>query len=255
MSYGDPNPDGMNGERLKAWHGEDWHTPKGRFIREVVFGINDGLVTTVGFLAGVSGAILDNHVVLFAGIASAAAGAISMALGAYLSTKSQQEFFRGQIRREQEELTSSPERERTELHHIFSEYKLAPEVQEAVINKVMANKKLALKLMMHNELGIIEEDLTSPIRIGLLMGVSFVVGALPPLAPYFLFENVKLALGVALIVSLTTLFIVGAAKVLVTSAIWWRSAIETTVVGTLAAGLGYLVGIIVAPILGTGVTL
>src|SRR3990167_9243874 len=89
---------------LKKFHDEDWHTPKGRQIREVVFGMNDGLVSTVGFVAGVTGSIAESRMVLFTGMASIMAGSTSMFIGAYLASKSQREFFQKELERERREI-------------------------------------------------------------------------------------------------------------------------------------------------------
>ena len=79
-------------DQSQRHHHEEWHTPKGRAIREIIFGMNDGLVTTIGFLAGVTGSIAESRYIRLAGLAEIVAGAISMALGAYLATKSQRDF-------------------------------------------------------------------------------------------------------------------------------------------------------------------
>src|SRR3989338_1098137 len=105
---------------LKKFHDEDWHTPKGRIIREVVFGINDGLVTAIGFIAGVTVSMADVKMVLLSGLAEMVAGAISMFFGAYLSTKSQREFFDNEIKRETREIDEMPEKETKENHLYIS---------------------------------------------------------------------------------------------------------------------------------------
>ena len=79
---------------------EDWHTPRGRAIREIIFGMNDGLVTTIGFLAGVTSSISESRYILLAGMAEVVAGAVSMGIGAYLATKSQREFFHSEVEQE-----------------------------------------------------------------------------------------------------------------------------------------------------------
>src|SRR5687767_10293915 len=94
----------MADQAASRHHHEDWHTPTGRVIREIIFGVNDGLVTTIGFLAGVTSSIAHGRYILLAGIAEVVAGAISMALGAYLATKSQREFFHSEIEQEKWEI-------------------------------------------------------------------------------------------------------------------------------------------------------
>ena len=91
-------------DQFQRHHHEDWHTPKGRAIREIIFGMNDGLVTTIGFLAGVTGSISQGRYILLAGMAEVVAGAVSMGIGAYLATKSQQEFFHSETEQEKWEI-------------------------------------------------------------------------------------------------------------------------------------------------------
>src|SRR3989338_5012713 len=93
---------------------EAWHSSRGRAIREIVFGGNDGLVTTLGFLVGVYGAIQDQRIILIVGIAEAAAGAVSMATGAYLSSKAEREYYEREMHREIREMREMAEQEREE---------------------------------------------------------------------------------------------------------------------------------------------
>src|SRR3990172_12531956 len=102
-------------EQTPRNHREDWHTPKGRAIREIIFGMNDGLVTTIGFLAGVTSSISQSRYILLAGMAEVVAGAISMGIGAYLATKSQQEFFHSETEQEKWEIENMPEKEAEEI--------------------------------------------------------------------------------------------------------------------------------------------
>ena len=101
------------------YHDEEWHTPKGRAIREVIFGFNDGLITTLGFLAGVTGSIADGSIILLAAMAEMVAGAIAMSSGAYISSKSQKEFFEKEIARERREIDEDPEHEKSEIREIY----------------------------------------------------------------------------------------------------------------------------------------
>ena len=110
---------GHSSQHYGRYHGETWHTPKGRAIREVVFGMNDGLITTLGFLAGISSAIAHGGVIVLAGLVEVIAGALSMAFGAYLSTKAQREYFQQEIARERREIEEVPEHEREEVAEIY----------------------------------------------------------------------------------------------------------------------------------------
>src|SRR5215510_7748422 len=86
-------------EPLKRFHDEAWHTPQGRLVRELIFGLNDGVISTVGFLAGVTATLTDMHSIALAGMAAAFAGGVAMAMGAFVASKSQSAFFRAEIAR------------------------------------------------------------------------------------------------------------------------------------------------------------
>jgi predicted membrane protein (TIGR00267 family) len=222
-------------------HVEDWHTPKGRAIREVVFGMNDGLVTTIGFLAGVTTSIAQARYILLAGTAEIAAGAISMALGAYLATKSQREFFHSEIEQEKWEIDKMPEKEAQEIREIYGDMGFTRPEQEMIVNRVTSDKDLLLRFMKREELGLFDEHLDDPTHVAVTMGLSFTAGALPPILPFFMGDP-RSAMWAAIVVSLGFLFLIGAIKTRLTKANALRSGIETTILGVAACGAGYLLG-------------
>jgi VIT1/CCC1 family predicted Fe2+/Mn2+ transporter len=224
---------------------EDWHTPQGRFIREVMFGINDGLVSTIGFVAGATGSLMQGHLVLLAGIASVVAGSLSMGIGAYLASKSQREFFESEKAREHREIEEVPEDERKEIRDIFAQMGFAKDELEMIVRRITSNKDLWVKFMMREELGILEETV-NPIQIGLLMSAAFVAGSIPPLLPYMLMQDPMAALKMAVIISLLALFLIGVAKTALTRQFWLRSGLEVMFLGSLATGIGFAIGKIVA---------
>jgi len=223
-------------------HVEDWHTPKGRAIREVVFGMNDGLVTTIGFLAGVTSSIAQARYILLAGMAEIVAGAISMALGAYLATKSQREFFHSEIEREKWEIDKMPEKEAEEIREIYGGMGFTRPEQEMIVNRVTQDKDVLLRFMKREELGLFDEHLDEPTQVALTMGLSFVAGAVPPILPYFFMGDPRRAMWTAIVVSLGFLFFVGAMKTRLTKANALRSGTETTILGVAACAVGYLLG-------------
>ncbi len=227
---------------IQHHHVEDWHTPKGRAIREVIFGMNDGLVTTIGFLAGVTGSIAQIRYILLAGMAQIVAGAVSMALGAYLATKSQREFFHSEIEREKWEIEKMPEKEAQEIREIYGAMGFTRPEQEMIVNRVMSNKDLLLRFMTREELGLFEEHLDEPVQVAGTMGVSFVAGALPPIIPYFFMSNARTAIWAAVLVSVAFLFAVGTAKTRLTKTNALRSGLETTFLGVAACAIGYILG-------------
>ncbi len=236
--------DRHNGEinPLKKYHDEDWHTPKGRQIREVVFGMNDGLVSTVGFVAGVTGSIGESRTVLLTGMASIMAGAISMLIGAYLASKSQKEFFQKELERERREIIEYPEKEKDEIREIFTNHGFTADEVEMIVRRVTQDKDRWIKFMMRDELGIVDENFDNPLKVGLLMGVSFILGGIPLMFPYiFIPESVK-ALKLSIAIALLVLFVLGVGKTVLTKTSWVKSSMEIVVLGSLAAGIGYILG-------------
>jgi VIT1/CCC1 family predicted Fe2+/Mn2+ transporter len=233
---------------LTSLHSEDWHTPKGRFIREVMFGMNDGLVSTIGFVAGATGALMQTRLVLLAGVASVVAGALSMGIGAYLASKAQRDFFESEKARERREIEEVPEIERNEIREIFAKLGFQKDEVEVIVRRVTSDKDLWVRFMMREELGILEESFDNPVTVGMLMAGAFVVGGVAPLLPYMMVENVLMALNVAVAVSLVALFIIGVGKTVLTKQPWLRSGSEVMLLGSLAAGIGFVIGKVVAAI-------
>ena len=223
-------------------HHEDWHTPKGRAIREIIFGVNDGLVTTIGFLAGVTGSIAQARYILLAGMAEIVAGAISMALGAYLATKSQREFFHSEIEQEKWEIEKMPEKEAQEIREIYGDMGFTRPEQEMIVNRVTSDKDIMLRFMKREELGLFDEHLDEPVGVALTMGLSFLAGALPPIVPYFFIGDPHSAIWIAVLLSVVFLFSVGVAKTRLTKVKPLRSGLETTILGVVACGIGYILG-------------
>ena len=229
-------------DQFQRHHHEDWHTPKGRAIREIIFGMNDGLVTTIGFLAGVTGSISQGRYILLAGMAEIVAGAVSMGIGAYLATKSQQEFFDSEIEQEKWEIEKMPEKEAEEIRDIYGKMGFTPSEQDMIVNRVTSDKELLLRFMKREELGIIDEHRDDPVQVALTMGGSFFVGCLPPIIPYFFLADPHSAIMVAILFSVVFLFLAGAAKTRLTKVKPLRSGLETMILGILASSVGYGLG-------------
>lgn len=235
---------------LKHFHDEEWHTPKGRAIREVVFGMNDGLVTTIAFVAGASKTLADTHLVLLAGVAGMVAGAVSMGMGAYLSTKSQRDFFSSEIAREKREIRETPDHEADEAREIYEDLGFEPDEVEMIVKRLRANPALFLKMMMRDELGIVDEHLENPLRNSLTMGIAFFVGALPPLIPYVFVKDARQALIAAAALSLVAMFAIGAGRTRVTKGHLLLSGLEGIAFGAAAAAVGWLGGVVIGMFVG-----
>jgi VIT1/CCC1 family predicted Fe2+/Mn2+ transporter len=169
------------------------------------------------------------------------AGALSMGIGAYLASKSQREFFESEKARERREIEEVPEVERKEIRDIYERLGFEPNEVEMIVRRITSNKELWVHTMMREELGILEETV-QPATIGLLMMAAFTIGGIPPLLPYLVVQEPLHALKVAVVVSLLALFLVGVVKTALTKQSWMRSGLEVTMLGSLAAGIGFGIG-------------
>jgi VIT1/CCC1 family predicted Fe2+/Mn2+ transporter len=219
---------------------EEWHTPKGRLIRELVFGANDGLVTLVGFVAGVTGALSSTRPIILASEALIIAGSVSMGIGAYLSSKAQREFFDHEIERERWEIQNMPDMETEEVRTHYKGMGFADSEVAMIVKHITSNPKLWLRFMIHEELGLVEESFDNPLVSGLTVGAAFFVAAWIPVMPYFSIHQIHSAMLTATALSVGTMFLMGIAKAKITSSSIWKSAGEMALLGTLAMVIGYL---------------
>lgn len=228
--------------RLKTWHGESWHTPRGRIIRDIVYAIDTGLVTTVSFIAGVSASLVVRERIIVAGLIQIASGALAIFFGSYISTKAQKNFFENQIERERREIDETPQKETMEIKEIFQDLGFTQEEQEIAVKRITADKKRWLQFMVQEEIGIHPQAIDNPYEIGFISGGSFLIGALPALMPFFFFNNVARALTLSAASVLLFLFILGVIKAGITKVYWLLSGMETLLIGALSCGTGFFLG-------------
>ncbi|MCM8757935.1 MAG: VIT1/CCC1 transporter family protein [Candidatus Omnitrophica bacterium] len=229
-------------ERLKNWHGEDWHTTKGRIIRDIIYAIDTGLITTVSFLAGVSVSWVERNKVILAGLIQITAGALAIFFGSYISTKAQKHFFEDQIAREKREIEELPEKEKQEIRDIFSELGFNREEQEIAVKNISNNKERWLKFMVQEDLGIRPGLIDNPFEIGFISAGSFLIGAFPAILPFFLFEDTKIDLILSAILVSFFLFVLGIFKSRITKIHWLKSALETLLIGGISCSAGFFLG-------------
>lgn len=218
-------------------------------IREVVFGAQDGLTSNLALVAGVSGAAVSRSTVLVAGLAGLVGGAISMAVGAYISTKSQRDVFAYELAQEQEQLRSHFHVERIELAEILMREGLDADAARRAAEALSTNEAVMLKTMAEKELGIPYAPAGSPLADAGVMGVSFAVGAGVPLVSYLALRG-GIALTIAIVATLATLFAIGVAKALLAGANPWRSGAEIAVLAGVGTGLAYGLGHLLPGLLG-----
>lgn len=210
-------------------------------IRDFILGFQDGLVNTLGLVLGVATAFQSTKIVLISGLVTTFAESISMAAVAYTSTKAAHDFYESQLEREKKEIKVIPHMEVEEIRDIYYKKGFRGKQLESIVKKITSNKKLWLDTMMAEELRLSPQDYEKPIKSAFIVGLSAVIGSLMPVLPFFLLP-VKLGMACALVLSIIVLFIVGAVKARVTIGDWKKSGIEMTVVGTIAALAGYLIG-------------
>ncbi len=219
----------------------------GNALRAAVLGANDGLVSNLSLVMGVAGANLANRAVLLTGLAGLLAGAISMALGEWLSVTSSRELTERQIAIEAEELAEHPEEEEAELALIYEAKGLDPEMARELAAQLVRRQDRALDTLAREELGVDPEELGgSAWEAAVTSFVLFAVGAVLPVAPFALFAGSAATL-VSLAASTVGLFVVGAAITLLTGRGVWFSGLRQTLFGLGAAavtyGIGWLMGV------------
>ena len=215
-------------------------------IREVVFGMQDGLISTVGFVAGVHGATADNRLVLLAGIVQMIAGAFSMAAGAYLSTKAEREVVEGQVRAEHARYAQEPYVAQEALLTSLEADGLPRDKAYRVVKLISAERDAFLRTFREKVLGVGAAQERVPVPAALLMGVSFAVGAFIVLAPYFVLTGIR-ALVTAVGLTVVVLFAIGVAKAVLAGTRLIISGLEFLLVAAAAATVGYLLGLLLPP--------
>jgi len=230
-------------ERMKAevLGMEVWEIRGGGGVRDMIFGANDGLVSTLAFVVGAFGAFSDSHIVLLTGIAELFAGTISMAVGSYQSSKSELEVLERESQRKKVK-GKTPEEERTELIKFYESEGFKREEAEAIVDRIAEEKELPTQVGALEELGLAPEELGNPVKAGLLCGVFFALGALVPILPFAFPIGAWEALIASVIGTVATLFGVGAMKTIFSRKNWVRSGLEMMIIGASAAAITYMIG-------------
>ncbi len=243
------NRNKVSGEQLSRIEGKH-KTVGGNALRAAVLGANDGLVSNLSLVMGVAGATSGQSEILLAGSAGLLAGALSMALGEWISVKSSQELYERQMSLEMDEIISNPEGEMKEIALIYMA-KGIPEAQATeMAATIMGNKDHAHEVLVKEELGINPEDLKSSAREAAITSfILFAIGAIIPLAPFF-WGGGYMAILASAVFSTIGLFIIGAAITLFTGKSIWFSGMRQVIFGLMAAavtfGIGKMIGVSIA---------
>jgi vacuolar iron transporter family protein len=208
-------------------------------VRDIVIGMSDGLTVPFALAAGLSGAHLSSNLIITAGLAEIAAGSIAMGLGGYLAAKGEAEHYESEHQRETREVVEIPEEEKKEVGVVFREYGLTDEEIAPIVKAFAARPADWVNFMMRFELGI-EKPVPGRARISALtIALSYLVGGLIPLAPYFFCRQSSFALFLSVIATGASLFVFGFAKGSFSGLKPLKSALQTTIIGGIAALAAY----------------
>jgi VIT1/CCC1 family predicted Fe2+/Mn2+ transporter len=224
-------------------HTEKVHAGGGPRMRDLMLGLNDGLVAAFAVTSGIAGAFADPQVVIMAGLAETLGGAVSMGLAAFASARAQYEFYQSEIRREHDEITRWPEREREEIRAIYRNKGFSEPLLDQIVTHITADSMRWRNVMMREELGFGSDIDDPPLYSGLTVGIAYLFGAMVPVIPYALVSPHYGILASA-VTTVLILFVVGAAKTIVTVRPWWRSGLESMAIGIAAAAVTYAAGLL-----------
>ncbi|MBN8674015.1 MAG: VIT1/CCC1 transporter family protein [Chitinophagales bacterium] len=222
----------------KAPHNEE-HLKSSEALRDIVIGMSDGLTVPFALAAGLSGAVDSTSIIVIAGIAEVAAGSIAMGLGGYLAGKTEQDHYNSEMKREYYEVENLRHREIEETKEFFANIGLSKELQEKATEEIAQDKDRWVNFMMKYELGLEKPDPKRATKSALNIGLSYVVGGLVPLSPYFFIDSPIEALGVSAVVTLICLFVFGFFKSRITGINPWIGAVRVMLIGALAAGAAF----------------
>lgn len=217
------------------------HFSASETVRDVVIGMADGLTVPFALAAGLSGAIASTDIIVVAGLAEIAAGAIAMGLGGYLAARTDAQHYASERRREVHEVQHLADRERHEVAEIFHGYGLSGPQLESVVAAISADPDRWVDFMMRHELGL---EAPNPRRApvsALTIGGSYLLGGLVPLAAYFFTADAHRALLASIVLTGIALLVFGGIKARLTAVPVLRGALETLLVGGLAAGVAFAV--------------
>ncbi len=227
--------------KKKPFSGKDSHNEMdGEWLRDLIFGGQDGLVNVLGLVLGVATATSDARIVIIAGLAAMFAEGISMGAVAYTASKATMEFYEREKKRELREIKKIPHEEKEEVKRIYYRKGFRGKQLEMIVQKLTANRERWLQVIMEEELKL-QNPRETPLQSAVIVTIAALVGALFPLIPFFIFP-VQTAAIISVPFSLIVLFLAGSIKGRFTKVVWWRSGLELALIGTGAALVGFAIG-------------
>ncbi|MBA3693664.1 MAG: VIT1/CCC1 transporter family protein [Acidobacteria bacterium] len=217
------------------------HFTSGEIVRDVVIGMADGLTVPFALAAGLSGAVSSTSIIVTAGFAEIVAGSIAMGLGGYLAGKSDVEHYDSEYERELYEIDQMLEHEKDEVVEILENYGLTHAESTPIVESLAARPKDFADFMMRFELGLEKPNPKRALQSGGTIGGAYIFGGLIPLLPYILFDEIHTALLWSVVITVIALFVFGYIKGTFTGTKPLKSAIQTCLIGSVAAATAFLV--------------
>ena len=217
------------------------HFTAGDTVRDIVIGMSDGLTVPFALAAGLTGAISQTHIIVTAGFAEIAAGSIAMGLGGYLAARGDAEHYAHELTREEQEIVEFPETEAQEVRDIFQSYGLSDEESATVVASLRQRPNDWVAFMMRFELGLEQPDPARAWKSALTIAGAYIVGGMIPLSAYLILADAQHALRLSVVVTLVALAIFGGVKGRFTGVPVLRSALQTTIIGGLAAAAAFAI--------------
>jgi VIT1/CCC1 family predicted Fe2+/Mn2+ transporter len=221
------------------------HSRSSSFARDVIMGMADGITVPFAIAAGLAIGAASRHLIITGGFAEIAAGSISMGLGGYLAAKSYVDYYQSEKQREIDEIKNKHDVELKEVEGILETYGVTEPESKKITESISKNKSTWLNFMMRFELGLEKPDRAQAIKSAATIALAYVVGGLIPLSPYIVLENETRAFSFSILVTILALIVFGYVRGKFTTGKPLRSAIETIVIGGVAATAAFLLAKII----------
>jgi predicted membrane protein (TIGR00267 family) len=216
------------------------HLKSSDTIRDIVIGMSDGLTVPFALAAGLSGAVNSSGIVVTAGIAEIVAGSIAMGLGGFLAGRTEADHYDSELKREYEEIERVPEQEKAEVKVVFADFGLSAALQNQIADEMAKDKDKWVDFMMRYELGLEKPEANRASQSAVTIGLSYIVGGIIPLSPYFFEANSQTALYYSCAITMVCLFVFGYFKSKVTGQPAFSGAVKVLLIGALAAAAAFL---------------
>ncbi len=217
------------------------HFTSTEVVRDIVIGMSDGLTVPFALAAGLTGVVAASHIIITAGLAEVAAGSIAMGLGGFLAARGDAEHYASERKRERQEVQALPDREAQEVAEVLQSYGLTLEESAPLVAALQKRPEAYVDFMMRFELGLEEPDPKRALTSALTIAGAYIAGGLIPLSPYFLVSRAHTALLWSAAVTLAALAVFGYFKAQATGASAFRGALQTVLIGGLAAAAAFLI--------------